>query len=130
MILIIGGAYHNKLAYALKTYNILKEDMQNGRQCPVNEAFSKKGIYNLHLLIKRYMEQGLLNSENYFQIIEQINNSNIEIIICNEIGSGIIPLDKFEREYRDMVGRIVSELSAISHKVERIYYGIPTILRG
>ena len=112
MILIIGGAYHNKLAYALKTYNIVKEDMQNGSDCPVNEAFSKKGIYNLHLLIKRYME------------------SNIEIIICNEIGSGIIPLDKFEREYRDMVGRIVSEISAISHKVERIYYGIPTILKG
>lgn len=130
MILIIGGAYHNKLTYALKTYNISAEEMQNGADCNIDEAFSKKGIYNLHLLIKRYVEQGLLTGDNYNYIIEKITSSNIEIIICDETGSGIIPLDRSEREYRDTVGKIVSIIGEKACKVVRIYYGIPSILKG
>lgn len=130
MILIIGGAYHNKLAYALKTYNLSQDDMQDGAGCPLDNVFSKKGIYNLHLLIRRYMENNLLNTENSNELIEKIVSSNMEIIICDEIGSGIIPLDSFERKYRDMVGSIVSAISEKACKVIRIYYGIPSILKG
>lgn len=130
MILIIGGAYHNKLAYALKTYNLLETDMQDGSICSLDDVFSKKGIYNLHLLIRRYMENGILNTENSNEILEKILSSNMEIIICDEIGSGVIPLDRFEREYRDIVGSIVSAISQKAGKVIRIYYGIPTTLKG
>ncbi len=127
MILIIGGAYHNKLSYALKTYNILKEDMQDGKTCPLDEAFSKKGIYNLHLYIKRSLEQGFINKENALSLVDNIGNK--EIIICDEIGSGIIPLDKFERSYRDITGQIVSYISEKADQVIRIYYGIPSVLK-
>ena len=130
MILIIGGAYHNKLAYALKTYNISVEDMQNGADCNIDEACSKKGIYNLHLLIKRYIKQGLLTGDNYNYITEKITSSNIEIIICNEVGNGVVPLDEIDSQMREYVGRILCLLSEKSTRVIRIYYGIPSVIKG
>ena len=44
MELIIGGAYNSKLNFALKYYNLKQEDFQNGAECDLNTAFSKKGI--------------------------------------------------------------------------------------
>ena len=30
----------------------------------------------------------------------------ISVVISNEIGYGIVPMDKFERRYRELTGRI------------------------
>lgn len=34
------------------------------------------------------------------------------VIICDEVGSGIVPLDSFEREYRERLGRLLCEIAA------------------
>ena len=68
--LIIGGAYNSKLNFALKYYNLKQEDFQNGAECSLNEAFNKKGIYNLHLLIRRFIISGM---NDYNKIIELLN---------------------------------------------------------
>ena len=46
------------------------------------------------------------------------------IIICDEIGNGIVPIDPFEREYRERVGRILVQLAKRAEEVERIICGI------
>ena len=46
------------------------------------------------------------------------------VIICDEIGSGIVPGDGFEREYRERTGRILIELAARAERVERVICGI------
>lgn len=125
--LIIGGAYNSKLNFALKYYNLKQEDFQNGAECDLNTAFSKKGIYNLHLLIKRFITSGI---DDYNKIIEKILSSNIEIIICNEVGNGVVPLDKIDNQMREYVGRILCLLSEKSTRVIRIYYGIPSVIKG
>lgn len=127
MELIIGGAYNSKLNFALKYYNLMQEDFQNGAECDLNTAFSKKGIYNLHLLIKRFITSGV---DDYNKIIEKILSSNIEIIICNEVGNGVVPLDKIDSQMREYVGRILCLLSEKSTRVIRIYYGIPSVIKG
>ena len=38
------------------------------------------------------------------------------VIICDEVGNGIVPLDSFEREYRERLGRLLCEIAA---KAER-----------
>lgn len=125
--LIIGGAYNSKLNFALKYYNLKQEDFQNGAECDLNTAFSKKGIYNLHLLIRRFIISGI---DDYNKIIEKILSSNIEIIICNEVGNGVVPLDKIDSQMREYVGRILCLLSEKSTRVIRIYYGIPSVIKG
>lgn len=127
MELIIGGAYNSKLNFALKYYNLKQEDFQNGAECSLSEAFNKKGIYNLHLLIRRFIISGI---NDYNKIIEKIHSSNIEIIICTEVGNGVVPLDKIDNKMREYVGRILSVISEKSTRVIRIYYGIPSVIKG
>ena len=95
MELIIGGAYNSKLNFVLKYYNLKQKDFQNGAECSLDEAFDKKGIYNLHLLIKRFILSGI---DDYNNIIEKILSSNIEIIICSEVGNGVVPVDKIDNK--------------------------------
>lgn len=127
MELIIGGAYNSKLNFALKYYNLKQEDFQNGAECVLSEAFNKKGIYNLHLLIRRFIISGI---NDYSKIIEKIRSSNVEIIICTEVGNGIVPLDKIDNQMREYVGRILSILSEKSIRVIRVYYGLPFVIKG
>lgn len=127
MELIIGGAYNSKLDFALKYYNLKHDDFQNGAECLLEEAFNKKGIYNLHLLIKRMLITGI---DDYDKIIENILSSNIEIVICNEVGSGVVPLDNIDNKMREYTGRILSALSEKSARVIRVYYGIPSVIKG
>ena len=47
------------------------------------------------------------------------------IIICDEIGNGIVPMDPFERVYRERTGRILISLAENAEEVERIICGIP-----
>ena len=46
------------------------------------------------------------------------------VIICDEVGNGIVPLDSFEREYRERLGRLLCEIAAKAERVERIVCGI------
>ena len=46
------------------------------------------------------------------------------IIISDEIGNGIVPLDGFEREYRERTGRMLVELADRAEEVIRVICGI------
>ena len=46
------------------------------------------------------------------------------IIICDEIGNGIVPVEAFEREYRERTGRILIQLAKKAEEVERVICGI------
>ena len=46
------------------------------------------------------------------------------VIICDEVGNGIVPLDSFEREYRERLGRLLCEIAAKAERVERVVCGI------
>ena len=46
------------------------------------------------------------------------------VIVSDEIGYGIVPVDAFDREYRETVGRICTELAVYSDKVYRVVCGI------
>lgn len=127
MELIIGGAYNLKLAFALKYYHLNPDDFQNGDDCVIDEAFNKKGIYNLHLFIRRMIELGI---DDYNKIVNNILSSNVEIIICNEVGSGVVPLDNTDNKMREYTGKILSAISSHCKRVIRIYYGIPTVIKG
>ena len=44
--------------------------------------------------------------------------------MTDEIGYGIVPMDLFQREYREKTGRICTELAERSEEVYRIICGI------
>ena len=66
----------------------------------------------------------LQNKNPKEEILSFIEENKECIIICDEIGNGIVPLDAFEREYREHTGRILIELAGKADEVVRIICGI------
>ena len=138
MELYIGGAWQGKLDYVLKKKS---RQMQEGEQintaeplaaltvldgetCTVEvrpEMRDAAVINHLQLLIQRRLQAGLpLDC-----LIEQIYAVNPDmLLICDEVGLGIVPLAKEDRQYREAVGRVLCQAAQQSDVVERILGGI------
>ena len=53
-----------------------------------------------------------------------------EVVICNEVGCGLVPVDPAERERRERTGRLCIELAKQADRVIRVVCGIGTIIKG
>lgn len=124
MIMIIGGAFQGKGAYAEKEYPQLR--FADGASIKRDEIGNIEGIYGLHALIRKEMKAGKDVTELAEELIEK--NPDI-VIISEEVGYGVVPMDAFDREYREKVGRICTKLAAYSEKVIRVVCGIGTVIK-
>ena len=123
MQLIIGGYAQGKLNYVLQRYT--------DESCLVYDAeFPKKEgngngekiiINHLHQWIKRQVEMGG-NPED--EIEKYVEKHRDIVIISDEIGNGIVPVDVLEREYRERTGRILVRLASGADEVVRVICGI------
>ncbi|MCR5136814.1 MAG: bifunctional adenosylcobinamide kinase/adenosylcobinamide-phosphate guanylyltransferase [Oscillospiraceae bacterium] len=52
------------------------------------------------------------------------------IVIATEIGGGIIPLDREERQHRERAGRLACLLAERADTVIRVCCGLPQLLKG
>lgn len=130
MIFVIGGEYQGKLNYVLNLTKLKREDMVDGVCGSEKELEEKQIIYNFHLLIKRLLKKDE-NIEFVEGKIKDIIQKNPEvIIISNEIGYGVVPIDKFDRKYRELAGRISCELAKEAKEVHRVICGIGSIIKG
>ena len=120
MRLVIGGYAQGKLDYVLEKYNLEMKQVWDGK-IPVEAVNEPVVFYRFHewmkteILNKNYPEETILN------LLKQ--NQDI-IIISDEIGNGIVPIDALEREYRERTGRILIELAKQAESVERVICGI------
>ena len=53
-----------------------------------------------------------------------------EVVVCDEVGSGVIPLEKAQRLGREATGRLCCRLAAEAERVVRLVAGIPTVIKG
>lgn len=103
-ILIVGGAAQGKHAFA----HSLKQDAEI--------------VENLHLLVRDTMQAG--------KPLPQAADFTDKIVICNELGGGIVPMDAFEREWRENVGRLCCDIAAQADRVYRVCCGIGQFIKG
>lgn len=54
---------------------------------------------------------------------------NYEIVISTEIGGGVVPIEKMEREHRERAGRLACALAEKADTVIRVCCGIPQIIK-
>ena len=125
MVLVFGGAYNGKLDFVKEQFNVSEDDIF---YCGVNEIdFSKKVICGLH----KFTYNNILKEINSLQYIkENINLFKDKIIISDEISSGIVPLKKEDRMWREETGRCLQYLSKESSCVYRVFCGISTIIKS
>lgn len=140
MKLIIGGAYQGKLAYARSVYGCT-DGWVDGRICALQAIGQCAGIYNFHEYIRRLLQQ---TDENYGWKIDQLTDieeqakqftdeilkKNPELlIVSNELGYGIVPVEKSDRIWREAVGRVCTCLAAHAEEVTRVVCGIGIRIR-
>ena len=53
-----------------------------------------------------------------------------DIVIATELGGGLVPVDRAEREKREAAGRLASLLAGRADTVVRVFCGIPRVLKG
>ncbi|MBQ8663044.1 MAG: bifunctional adenosylcobinamide kinase/adenosylcobinamide-phosphate guanylyltransferase [Eubacterium sp.] len=130
MKMIIGGAYQGQIEWAQEQYKDI--NWINGETCEFSEVFTCQGILNFHAYMKRILqEEPDIVSESKLQILaERLIEKNPDIIVVSdEIGCGLVPIDAFERQYREQTGRICTELASYSEQVVRVVMGIGTIIK-
>ena len=118
--IIIGGAFQGKTQYATKTYPGL--ELTDGFNCPLDEIGNCVAINKFHSFTRRWILEGR-TKEALLTMLE--NNRNLQLLISDEIGYGLVPIDDFEREYREFHGRVMTELAEKADCVERVVCGIP-----
>ena len=134
MKMIIGGAYQGKLDYAKRTYGVY-EGWADGRTCTQEELASCAGIHHFHELVRR-MEKGeypvVLHCEDLTALEQEAEafaghllqkNPHI-LIVSDEIGCGVVPLDPADRRWREAVGRVCTSLASRADEVVRIVCGV------
>lgn len=106
MKLIIGGYGQGKNEYVNERFK---------------EAASPAVFRDLHLFIRSRMLDG---KDPEPEIFEYIKKNPDCVIISDEIGNGIVPMDPFEREYRERCGRILIRIAKDAGEVVRVVCGI------
>ena len=81
-------------------------------------------INHLHLWVKDLLREGMEESEVQLTILSWVATHPNTILICDELGNGIVPLEKMERIWREQTGRLMIELAKQAERVERILCGL------
>lgn len=127
MVFVIGGAYQGKLDFVLDKFNLEKSDVFNcTEQC--DEIYTdKKILNNIDKLVLKFVYEG----KNEEEIKTQINDivANTMVVIYTDHSQGIVPLKKEDRAFREISGRIMTDLAFKSKEVYRVFCGIPQQLK-
>ena len=79
---------------------------------------------------QKYIRRELEKERDVSELAEQIILKNPDVILVSqEVGYVVVPVDAFDRKYREAVGRVCTKLAAYSHKVTRVVCGIGTVIK-
>lgn len=127
MIMITGGAFQGKTDYAKKRFGFSDDDILNGESCELDAIFNAKCIRGYQLIVKRLLAENSDPKAFTKQLCKENPNA---VVIINEIGSGIIPLEKSERIWREKTGRAGCIIAANSDEAVRLVCGIAVKIKG
>lgn len=124
MILIIGGAYQGKLAYAQKTYGLKKEDIFT---CTGPEIdFSKRCIQGIEEFSFSCLRAGV-DPKAYLEAHR--GEWKDSILILRDIFCGVVPMEPEIRQWRQETGRLSQYLTGEAERVHRMFCGLEQRLK-
>ncbi len=114
MVLIVGGSAQGKLAFARRELGVAA--WSDGT---LGEAGC---VYGLHRAIRALPEPREA-------LASWLAAHPDGVVICDEVGCGVVPLDRDERAWRELVGRICCELAEQAAAVYRVGCGMGVRLK-
>lgn len=125
MEFFIGGRSQGKLNYVRNIHpeiSLILDGENMDLDEKALENIKEPFILNhFHILVKRLLEEEI---DAYAFAERLINFCPNCIIISDEIGNGIVPMEKSERTWRETTGRLQCMLAAHSDTVVRVYCGL------
>lgn len=104
-VLIVGGAHQGKAALARTRYPAL----------PLAE--------NLHVRVREQLAAG----RDPMALLDSLRG---HAVTCDEVGCGVVPIDRADEAYREAVGRLCCALAEQADAVVRVTAGIPQYIKG
>ena len=117
MILITGGLASGKRAF-VRSLGFTDADMS------VDALDTKPALCDAQKLVRRGVSGADLPA-----LAERIATRK-QVVICCEVGNGIVPADPGERPWRERVGLLSPELAARADTVVKMTCGIPQAVKG
>ena len=113
MILVVGGAGAGKLDY-VKSLGYSDGDIADGL------LDDRKVVYHLQNIVFNEPDRAPA-------LLETLLTK--EVVVCNEVGSGIVPLNARERLAREATGRLCIRLAACATRVVRLVCGVAIVIK-
>ena len=120
MTIYLGGTGHGHAAVCEKETGLRPET------CSPEAALRAPAVADFHLLIRAVLEAGG-DAQDFARRLLAENPG--AAVCCDEIGGGIVPLDPFERRWREETGRALCILAEGAERVTRVYCGIPQVIK-
>lgn len=111
MILITGGAYQGKKAYALETIGVKEPDI----------------VKHVELVIRGWLDAGL---DPQAEIENKESAWHDKVLLLEDITCGVVPMEAKDRAWREAVGRCGAYLARQADYVVRVFCGIGMVIKG
>ena len=114
MVLIVGGMGQGKLDFARRELGVSawSEGKPGAEEC----------VYGLQAFLR--------DNPNGGEVLHAWCAAHPEgVVICDEVGCGVTPLDRNERVWREAVGRLCCELADRAEAVYRVHCGVGVRLK-
>jgi adenosyl cobinamide kinase/adenosyl cobinamide phosphate guanylyltransferase len=122
MILVIGGAGQGKLAYALDKWGISAAEVAND--------FKNAENARIFCDFQQAVQKTVAAGEDPAEKLEILLTRNPGLIVlCDEVGCGVVPMDREERVWRETVGRLCCRMAGQAERVDRVFCGLAMRLK-
>lgn len=128
MILITGGVCQGKAEIAKSLSRQQRKEHRDDEPLvveenakSVQELFDADVILQFHLWIRRWMAE----HKDPYDITKKIMEQNPNVIVTlAQVGCGVVPIEAFDRQYRETVGRIGCLLAEQAREVYLVNCGL------
>lgn len=126
VILILGGIGQGKKDFAGKQFpELAGKTAVDGKTASWEEFLKADYAVNVQEMIWRCLDEGERAEElERDMALELMEACPERVLITDEIGYGIVPIDAFLRDYREVTGRICCQLAKEAREVWRVTAGI------
>ena len=114
MVLIVGGEGSGKRSFAL-SLGYTPEQIADG------VIDNRPVVYHLEQMV-------FANPDCIDSLLPELVQK--AVVICNEVGSGVMPIEWQERAGREATGRLCVRLAQQAECVVRMVSGIPMVIKG
>ena len=115
LTLVSGGRSQGKIEFIRTQFGLSDAEIVSASQ--IDAYPSARALVHLEELVRERGGAALSALEEWLA-------SEDRIVCCDEVGLGVVPVDRAEREYRDEVGKTLCALAARAERVYRVIAGI------